>query len=190
MLLCSTCGIFEYKRGELVTVTYSCPRCKDYKKTPIMVNGKTVICECEIHGRWTVDFIRSFYFRKLCSLSASKPNKDPRYYTPPELRIKKILDMLGLKENVDYFHNRRVRNDRGYFYYPDFMLDGFRKVIECSPRIWHGKYWNISDKERADFFHSIGYDYIRLDDHTEPLWMDIIRNEILGDIDGPTKVPE
>ena len=159
IFLCREHGLFQYVNNRLERVPYPCPRCRSNYKVPIRhVNG-WAICVCEIHGEWRVSFLRSFKFRRLCSIAASKPNKSPDYYTPPELRIKRILDKL----RVRYEHNKPFRNGK-VIYYPDFVITSpIKLIIEASPSIWHSR-WNREESDRAKYayFKSIGYEVLQL----------------------------
>ena len=178
--LCKECGLWTYKNNMIDVCKYPCPKCRGNYKYPIKTIGNDVLCECETHGKWKTNFLRSFSFRRLCSIVARKPNKDPSFYTKPELKIKRILDKLGLEENKDYYHNKRIKVKKGKYYYPDFLIlkDDKREVIECSPRIWHSR-WNRDDEGKKNYFLNKNYEYLSLSDKTMPDWEDIVRNELL-----------
>ena len=176
--LCMEHGLFSYHNGELVPTKYPCPKCRGNYKAPKYHDGTWAVCECEIHGEWRVSFLRSFKFRKLCSIAASKPTKSPEYYTPPEMKVKEILDRLGLK----YDHNRRFRDEEhNTYYYPDFIvyLNPTSLVIGVSPSIWHER-WNRAESERRkkEYFRKLGYTFIDLTEKNEREWEHIIRKTI------------
>ena len=178
--LCKKCGLYSYRNGMLDICKYPCPKCKHNNQYPISRTGNYVICKCDIHGLYRINFLRSFNFRRLCSIMARKNNKDPTVYTKQEKKVKGILDNLGYKENKDYYHNKKIRVAKGRYYFPDFIVlnDDDKKVIEVSPIIWHNRYDNNDDK-KINYFKDKGYDYIILSDRTMPNWSDIIRNELL-----------
>jgi len=174
--LCNTCGLFYYKDNKWNMVKYPCPKCKSNYKEPYKTEGTWVYCKCEIHGEWKVSFLRSFKFRRLCSIAASKPNKDSRYYTPPEVRAKKILDSMGLRENIDYYHNKRIRVGKGRYYYPDFIV--FDKIVfGVDPSIWHTM-WNRDDNAKITYLKKLGYEYVSLSDKNEREWERIISRSL------------
>jgi len=147
---------------------YPCPKCGVYSK-PYMYDRKgyayCLCSNCGIQYRTSVKVSASF--RRLCSQVASKPTRSPSYYTPQEKRVKEELDRLGLLEGVDYFHNHRVPNDTGSYYYPDFLLPKLRLLIEVSPSIWHTR-WNREESEnrKREFFRRLGFRILELDDRT------------------------
>lgn len=178
--LCETCGLWSLQNSMLDVCKYPCPKCKNSYYYPISHKGHYAICKCDKHGLWRVNFIRSFSFRRLCSVMARKNNKDPTVYNKQEKRVKRILDNLGYKENKDYYHNKKVRVSKGRYYFPDFIVlqEDSKKVIEVSPIIWHSRYDNNND-DKINYFKDKGYEYIILSDKTIPHWDDIVRNELL-----------
>ena len=156
--LCMEHGLFQEVNGKLEPVKYPCPKCRSNYKAPKRIEGTWAICECEIHGEWRVSFVRSFKFRKLCSIVASKPNKSSSYYTPPERKVREILNDLGLK----YEHNKMFRNGRSK-YYVDFCIEDPKLVIEVSPSIWHER-WNREESElrKKQFLRGLGYSLLEL----------------------------
>jgi len=174
--LCMEHGLFSLHDGKLVPAKFPCPKCHGNYKVPKYYDGTWAVCECEIHGEWRVSFLRSFKFRKLCSIVASKPNKSPEYYTPPELKVKQILDKLGLK----YEHNKRFRDEEhNTYYYPDFVvyLNPLTLIIGVSPSIWHERWNRIkSEKRKKEYFRKLGYPYIELTEKNEKEWENIIRD--------------
>ena len=176
LYLCRTCGIFSYVDGLIDYAKYPCPKCKKYYY-PIGHKDHHAICKCEEHGLWYVNFLKSFSFRRICSETGKKHNISPTHYSKPEIKVKRILDNLGYRENRDYYHNKKVRAYKGVCYYPDFIIerDDMKKIIEVSPVIWHKK----DDSNKANYFTDRGYDYIVLSDRTTFNWEDIVRNELL-----------
>jgi len=174
--LCNKHGLFYIENNSYKPVSYPCPECQSNYKIPLYHKDTWAICKCEIHGIWKVSFLRSFKFRKLCSIVASKPNRDPEYYTPPELRVKRILDDL----NIRYEHNKPIKNNKSV-YYPDFIIERPTKiVIGVDPSIWHTR-WNRekSDREKRLYFISKGYKYVSLTDKNRKEWPNLIK-EALG----------
>ena len=84
-------------------------------------------------------------FRKLCSKVAKKYHWSRRNYSPPELRIKKILEGRGLEEGKDFLHNARIAWSNRTSYYPDFLI-WRRFIVEYSPAVWHELYWDTERK--------------------------------------------
>ena len=170
-------GLFTIEDSNIVRAKYPCPKCRSEYYTPIRHEGTWAICRCPIHGEWRVSFLRSFKFRKLCSIVASKPNKSPEYYTPPERQVKAILDKLG----VSYEHNKEFRNGNRR-YYVDFYVSLSNPgslVIEVSPSIWHSR-WNreLSEERKREYFQSKGIEYIELTERNKSKWEDIIRRAL------------
>jgi len=173
--MCNKHGLFSLHNGVLVPAKYPCPHCEGNYKLPKYHEGTWAVCECEKHGEWRVSFLRSFKFRKLCSIVASKPNRDPNYYTPPERKAREILDSL----NIKYEHNRPFHNGK-HIYYPDFVIEEpVKLLIEVNPSIWHSR-WNRakSDRKKIRYFISLGYTYLSLDETNYGEWEELIREKI------------
>ena len=73
-------------------------------------------------------------FKKLCSVMASKYHWSKQNYSPPEFRIKRILEQNGLVEGKDFVHNTRIVWSKRVSYYPDFLVRG-RFIVEYSPAV-------------------------------------------------------
>jgi hypothetical protein len=97
-------------------------------------------------------------FRRLCSQVASRYHWSKRSYSPPEMKIKIILEKFGLVEGKDFVHNARVRYSKRISYYPDFLIWN-KFIIEYSPAVWHKLYWNTEEKfkVRKKRLEKLGY---------------------------------
>lgn len=86
-------------------------------------------------------------------------------YSPDELRVKEILEDLGFEENRDFFHNYRIRNDKGNSYFwLDFFIPSLHLNLEIDGRIWHSKYCGdpAKDRRRDKWLRRIGLIIIRI----------------------------
>jgi hypothetical protein len=175
--LCKVHGLFSMENNKLYPTKYPCPKCQSSYHTPVRHENGYAICECPIHGEYRINVQLSFNFRRLCSIVASKPNRSPSYYTPPEKEVKAILEKIGLKENIDFYHNKPFKDtDNKTIYYPDFVVERpVKAIIGVDPRIWHSR-WNreSSDYRKKLFFKRLGYMYISLSDKDRERWYDII----------------
>ena len=178
--LCFEHGLFQEVDGRLEPVRYPCPKCRGNYKLPKRIEGSWAVCECEKHGEWRVSFLRSFKFRKLCSIVASKPTKSPSFYTTAEHKVKRILDSLGIR----YDHNKCFVDGK-HRYYCDFVIyngsDDPIAVVEASPSIWHER-WNREESEarKRAFIESLGMRYVELTERNSDRWDQIISDLVKG----------
>lgn len=107
-------------------------------------------------------------FRKLCSKVAASYHWSKKTYSPPERRIKAILEEHGLIEGKDFVHNKRIKYSNRISYYPDFLV--FNKfIIEYSPHVWHKLYWNMEErfKLRTRRLKELGYEVFTIEREEE-----------------------
>jgi len=57
-------------------------------------------------------------------------------WSKSELKVKKILEKLGLTENLDYWHNFKIKSPLGGIFELDFYLPKWKLVLECDS-FWH-----------------------------------------------------
>jgi len=74
-------------------------------------------------------------FMKLASKAAIIYYQNGKW-SSSEIKMKNILDDLGLIENIDYFHNFEILSPLRGRYKLDFYLPRFQLVIECDS-FWH-----------------------------------------------------
>jgi hypothetical protein len=129
-------------------------------------DGKA-LCECPEHGLYQTSISVSKNFRAFCKKLGSKPNRSQGYYTSIELKVKRILDSLGLREGIDYVHNCRIKNGKRY-YWLDFYLPLFKSVIRVNPKIWHSM-WNrgSSDLDQKKFLLSNNLEVFDIDEKSK-----------------------
>jgi len=165
--------------AETEIVKYPCPKCGTYYE-PVKHIGQYAYMDCKEHGLFKTSKKVSLHFREFCSKIARQPNRNPNHYTSDELKVKQILDEFNLIENLDYFHNPRVRLNKRY-YWLDFVLPKVNWIIEVSPRIWH-RMWNREegDKRKYKGLSKLGYNIAILTDTNRKLWKDIIKTIIEG----------
>ncbi|MHA1290750.1 MAG: hypothetical protein ACTSPB_25480, partial [Candidatus Thorarchaeota archaeon] len=152
IFLCLRDGLYELEKGLLKPMKYPCPKCGVYYLPYKHEDGYAYMC-CPADGVFRTSIRVSFNFRKFCSKIASKPNRDPSYYTPGENKIRKLLIDKGLKEGKDFHHNYKfeiVANNRKRHYWVDFYLKDYGVVLEYSPSIWH-RMWNREKSDRMKY---------------------------------------
>lgn len=74
-------------------------------------------------------------FRLLASKCALKYRQNGNW-SSSELKVKEILDEMGLIEKLDYWHNFEIRSPLQGIYQLDFYLPRWKLVIECDS-FWH-----------------------------------------------------
>ena len=80
-------------------------------------------CEAE----YQTNTKRTSGFRIFSSKQGSAPNRSPAYYTGPERKVKEVFEECGLEEGITFFHNSRIKSEKGY-YFVDFILP-IEKII-------------------------------------------------------------
>jgi len=148
-------------------VKYRCPSCGHYN-TPYFFDRKGhafSLCEkCKAEYKTSTGTIANF--RKFSSRQGKKPNRSPTYYSSSERTVKRYLEKYGLIENLDFFHNARVRDtnrEKPVYFWLDFIIPSRKLVVECDPEVWHkldGR--EESDKRKKDFIESLGWTFISL----------------------------
>jgi len=81
-----------------------------------------------------------------------------------EVKMKQMLESLGLAEKEDYWHNFKLENpSQTHTYELDFFLPNFKLVIECDGKIWHGKMGDVEEKDkvRDDWLRTLGFKVLR-----------------------------
>lgn len=78
-----------------------------------------------------------------------KRRKENQNYTPEELIVERELENRGLKKGIDFYHNFRIKQPKGYFWL-DFYLPKKRIDIEVNGKIWHKL--NLEKDKRRDAF--------------------------------------
>jgi len=182
--LCERDGLFELVDNKLRPMMYPCPKCGMYYAPFKHENGYAYM-NCMEHGVFKTSIKVSFNFRKFCSEVASKPNRDPNYYTPGEDKIRKMLVTKGLKEGKDFHHNYRIMikiGNRKRYYWVDFYLQDYGAVLEYSPSIWHCM-WNreLSDSIKYKILSDMGITVYELTDKNKNEWERII-NEVINNV--------
>ena len=76
----------------------------------------------------------------------------PYYFTGPERVLRLFLEKQGLKEEMDWFHNKRLGR-----YYPDFMIPKGHLIIEVDGWPKH-----LNREKRDSYLHSQGWDVLHL----------------------------
>jgi len=183
IFLCEKDGLFELTENGLSPMSYPCPKCGKYFLPYKHENGYAYM-KCPVHGEFRTSIRVSFNFRKFCSEVASKPNRDPSYYTPGENTIRRKLVAKGLIENKDFFHNYRIlatNNGQKHYYWLDFYLPSFGVAIEYSPSVWHCL-WNrrASDNLKYSLLSKMGIQVYELTEKNKREWDQII-DRILGE---------
>jgi len=84
----------------------------------------------------------------------------------PELKIKGILNLLELKENIDYFHNKGIKLLTDRWKRPDFRLELDKTIIEYDGKYWHPE-GNEKDKQRNLEYEKLGYTLYILNEDDE-----------------------
>jgi len=76
--------------------------------------------------------------------------------TKIEMFVKNILLDLGLKENIDFMHDKPIQTKHS-FRFPDFRLINRNIIIECDGSYWHKNKAkdNLRDKELQGVGYSI-----------------------------------
>ena len=74
-------------------------------------------------------------FRRLASEAAINYYQNGKW-SKSEIKVKNILDKMGLVEEIDYWHNFRLKSPLGGIFELDFYLPKWNLVIECDS-FWH-----------------------------------------------------
>ena len=145
---------------------YRCPNCGTYNK-PYLIRKDGVACmlceKCKAEYRTKTSVMKNF--RIYSSRLGSKKNRSPTFYNSMEKQIKKILEELGYREGIDFFHNSRIKGEGRSYYWVDFILPIEKIVIEVNGSIWH----KIGDRETSDtkkrsFLENIGFTVLEIDE--------------------------
>ncbi len=86
-------------------------------------------------------------------------------WTSQEIKLRKILENLGLKLKKDFFHNYKLQNSNQTGYYSlDFLLPKQRLVIEINGSLWHEYLDGVKEKdlERDKWLNNLGFQVLRI----------------------------
>lgn len=111
-----------------------------------------------------VDAKRDEHFRDFCSKVATE-YYDRGGWSTMELETRKILDDLGYRERLDYWHNYKLSNPQQSGYYElDFLFPRERIVIEVDGEVWHNQMGDadMKDKYRDLWLNTLGFKVFRV----------------------------
>jgi len=103
-------------------------------------------------------------FQQFCS-TVMKNYESRGKWSSSELVVKEILDGMGLVLGANYYHNYKLQNESQTGYYSlDFILPEHKIVLECDPKLWHGKMGRKveADKKRDVWLRRLGFTTYRL----------------------------
>jgi len=79
--------------------------------------------------------------------------------TSLEKTVKKFLESIGLKENIDFVYNKILNTNPG-FVFPDFRIESKKLCIEADGEHWHSD--PIREELRDNRIRKLGYNIIHL----------------------------